>query len=365
MTTLTPTRTKAATKSGKTKRVTRRQTKDLLMQSEDDDGASHSEGGEQAGDGPSSQDPPQPKVTRPAESEEEPTAEDTVPTSAPETPTALNEERTAAVETARRTADASPTPDEHRADEPTAVAPATEVAALASALYQLTTVVAGLPARADEGGHPSTPRATRNDGRASGTEVTVTQDVSAATAGRTGTEGQTAATPELAAMTTAMGQQATMVARLQPAVAGREGGDQQPAARAPRQRATRARTTPGAPDDGDSSDPDSSASGSSDGDSTESDREDDDGSADDESGDGSDEGGRGRSRRGARREHRRRRERRERQPRRKSVKDLELPTFTPSPKVSVSTWIDRVDLALKGAEGSGRGKWSDSALYYI
>ncbi|KAE8984668.1 hypothetical protein PF011_g20692, partial [Phytophthora fragariae] len=140
MTTLTPTRTKAATKSGKTKRVTRRQTKDLLMQSEDDDGASHSEGGEQAGDGQSSQDPPQPKVTRPAESEEEPTAEDTVPTSAPETPTALNEERTAAAETARRIADASPTPDEHRADEPTAAAPATEVAALASALYQLTTV---------------------------------------------------------------------------------------------------------------------------------------------------------------------------------------------------------------------------------
>ncbi|KAE9056034.1 hypothetical protein PF007_g32116, partial [Phytophthora fragariae] len=66
----------------------------------DDDGASHSEGGEQAGDGPSSQDPPQPKVTRPAESEEEPTAEDTVPTLAPETPTALNEERTAPVETA-------------------------------------------------------------------------------------------------------------------------------------------------------------------------------------------------------------------------------------------------------------------------
>ncbi|KAE8965286.1 hypothetical protein PR001_g28779 [Phytophthora rubi] len=316
MTTLTPSRTKAATKSGKKKRVTRRQTKDLLMQT-------------------------------------------------PETPTALNEERTPAVETARRTADASPTPDEHRADEPTAAAPATEMAALASALYRLTTVVAGLQARTDEGGQPSTPRATRNDGRAGGTEVTVTQDVSAATTSRTGTEGQTAATPELAAMATAMEQLATMVARLQPAVAGREGGDQQPAARAPRQRATRARTTPGAPDDGDSSDLDSSASDSSDGDSTESDRSDDDGSADDESGDGFDEGGRGRSRRGARQEHRRRRERRERQPRRKSVKDLELPTFTPSPKVSVSTWIDRVDLALKGAEESGRGKWSDSALYCI
>ncbi|GMF19388.1 unnamed protein product [Phytophthora fragariaefolia] len=48
-----------------------------------------------------------------------------------------------------------------------------------------------------------------------------------------------------------------------------------------------------------------------------------------------------------------------------SVKDLELPTFTPSPKVSVSTWIDRVDLALKDAEESGRGRWSDKSLYFI
>ncbi|KAE9321412.1 hypothetical protein PF008_g17816 [Phytophthora fragariae] len=55
----------------------------------------------------------------------------------------------------------------------------------------------------------------------------------------------------------------------------------------------------------------------------------------------------------------------ERPPGRRSVKELELPTFTPSPKVSVSTWIDRVDLALKGAAKSGRGKWSDHALYFI
>ncbi|ETI53029.1 hypothetical protein F443_03970 [Phytophthora nicotianae P1569] len=33
--------------------------------------------------------------------------------------------------------------------------------------------------------------------------------------------------------------------------------------------------------------------------------------------------------------------------------------------VSVSTWIDLVDLALKGTEESGRGKWSDKALYFI
>ncbi|GMF43335.1 unnamed protein product [Phytophthora fragariaefolia] len=52
-------------------------------------------------------------------------------------------------------------------------------------------------------------------------------------------------------------------------------------------------------------------------------------------------------------------------PRRKSVKDLELPTFSPSPKVSVSTWIDRVDLALKGAAVAGRGEWTDKSLYFI
>ncbi|ETP09474.1 hypothetical protein F441_14661, partial [Phytophthora nicotianae CJ01A1] len=50
-------------------------------------------------------------------------------------------------------------------------------------------------------------------------------------------------------------------------------------------------------------------------------------------------------------------EERRRQPRRKSVKDLELQTFTPSPKVSVSTWIDRVDLALKGAAECGPRWW--------
>lgn len=49
--------------------------------------------------------------------------------------------------------------------------------------------------------------------------------------------------------------------------------------------------------------------------------------------------------------------RRGRSPKRgKNVKDLKLPSFTPSPKVSVSTWIDRVDLALKGAAESGRGR---------
>ncbi|ETL97044.1 hypothetical protein L917_05602 [Phytophthora nicotianae] len=83
-------------------------------------------------------------------------------------------------------------------------------------------------------------------------------------------------------------------------------------------------------------------------------------------------GHRGRDERRGRHGRRGRHERRERRdhepgrrPRKKSVKDLELPTFTPSPKVSVSTWIDRVELALKGAEESGRGTWSDKALYFI
>ncbi|GMF48302.1 unnamed protein product [Phytophthora fragariaefolia] len=60
-----------------------------------------------------------------------------------------------------------------------------------------------------------------------------------------------------------------------------------------------------------------------------------------------------------------RRRRRDGRPRRKNVKDLDLPTFTPSPDMPVSTWIDRVDLALKGAELSGHGKWSDHELYFI
>ncbi|KAE9096153.1 hypothetical protein PF005_g24485 [Phytophthora fragariae] len=70
-------------------------------------------------------------------------------------------------------------------------------------------------------------------------------------------------------------------------------------------------------------------------------------------------------RRRRREQWRHHRNRREQRPKRKSVKDLELPTFTPSPKISVSTWIDRVDLALKGAEESGRGKWLDKSLYFI
>jgi hypothetical protein len=85
----------------------------------------------------------------------------------------------------------------------------------------------------------------------------------------------------------------------------------------------------------------------------------DDGSGDnDESSSGSDRARRATG--GIRAERRRRR-----RGRRSNIKDLELPTFTTSPKVSVSTWIDRVDLVLKGARSSGRGRWSDADLYFI
>ncbi|KAK1939279.1 hypothetical protein P3T76_008663 [Phytophthora citrophthora] len=71
-----------------------------------------------------------------------------------------------------------------------------------------------------------------------------------------------------------------------------------------------------------------------------------------------------------RRDRRGQRERDERDERRRrtgrrNIRDLELPTFTPSARVSVTTWIDRVDLALQGARESGRGEWSDRALYFI
>ncbi|OWY93052.1 LOW QUALITY PROTEIN: hypothetical protein PHMEG_00037690 [Phytophthora megakarya] len=48
-----------------------------------------------------------------------------------------------------------------------------------------------------------------------------------------------------------------------------------------------------------------------------------------------------------------------------NVKDLDIPTYVPSPDASVSTWIERVDLMLKGAEETGRGNWTDRHLYFI
>ncbi|OWZ05966.1 hypothetical protein PHMEG_00021849 [Phytophthora megakarya] len=68
--------------------------------------------------------------------------------------------------------------------------------------------------------------------------------------------------------------------------------------------------------------------------------------------------------RGQRRHRRDRRGIRRHQPR-MSLKDLKLPTYMPSPSASVSTWIDRVDLALEGAAESGRGRWSNRTLYFL
>ncbi|EGZ21245.1 hypothetical protein PHYSODRAFT_285574, partial [Phytophthora sojae] len=104
--------------------------------------------------------------------------------------------------------------------------------------------------------------------------------------------------------------------------------------------------------------------GNDDGD--DSDDHDDDGSSsssddDDESDDGHDGGGRRERRQpvtrpGDRDFHRNRR---------RAIRDLDLPTFLPTPLTSVTTWIARVDLALEGARLSGRGEWTDQELYYI
>ncbi|KAE9021477.1 hypothetical protein PR001_g13365 [Phytophthora rubi] len=51
--------------------------------------------------------------------------------------------------------------------------------------------------------------------------------------------------------------------------------------------------------------------------------------------------------------------------RRRAIRDLDLPTFLPTPQTSVTTWIARVDLALEGARLSGRGEWTSQELYYI
>ncbi|KAE9064243.1 hypothetical protein PF010_g28684 [Phytophthora fragariae] len=81
---------------------------------------------------------------------------------------------------------------------------------------------------------------------------------------------------------------------------------------------------------------------------------------------GSDDSRTGHRRRRGRR-HRRRRSSRStrRRQHRKNAKDLELTPYKPSPTVSVSTWIAKVDLAVEGARISGRGDWTDAELYFI
>ncbi|ETM30743.1 hypothetical protein L914_21581 [Phytophthora nicotianae] len=54
-----------------------------------------------------------------------------------------------------------------------------------------------------------------------------------------------------------------------------------------------------------------------------------------------------------------------RQRRKTIIKDLELATFKPSPTVSESTLIAKVDLALEGTRVSDQGEWTDEELYYI
>ncbi|GMF48352.1 unnamed protein product [Phytophthora fragariaefolia] len=51
--------------------------------------------------------------------------------------------------------------------------------------------------------------------------------------------------------------------------------------------------------------------------------------------------------------------------RRRTIRDLDLSTFLPTPQSSVTPWIARIDFALKGARLSGRGYWTDDELYYI
>ncbi|KAG6611633.1 uncharacterized protein IUM83_13823 [Phytophthora cinnamomi] len=100
-------------------------------------------------------------------------------------------------------------------------------------------------------------------------------------------------------------------------------------------------------DDGDASSNDDDSSSSSD--------------SDDDSSAGNDDGGR----RGRRQPVTMPGDRDFQRNRRRTIRDLDLPTFLPTPQTSVTTWIARVDLALEGARLSGRGDWANEELYYI
>ncbi|KAE9303041.1 hypothetical protein PF008_g22327 [Phytophthora fragariae] len=265
-----------------------------------------------------------------------------------------------------------------------------DATAMAAAIQQLTNLVTGLQAdattassgksrrktpRRDDAGEQNTELATRESHRciaipdpptATREAPTRTAPASASTATTERTiAAQTASTSELSAMAAAIRDLTTMVSGLQP-VETHDGGRGRPAHRRTTRRPTHTRRETPDPSDNSSSSnharhgrnrrsPRSKhrrSTGGADGDSS---RSSDDSSSSSESED----------ERRTRVQLAERRERDDRVPGRRSVKDLELPAFTPSPKVSVSTWIDRVDLALKGAAKSGRGKWSDHALYFI
>ncbi|GMF36742.1 unnamed protein product [Phytophthora fragariaefolia] len=254
MASLTPTRTKTTTKSEKTKRVTRRRTMDTLARSDGDD--------------------------------EEDGGRDLATT-----------QHEAKAETPHDVTEAVPTQAERQDEVAAVAAPATEVAALVSALYQLTTVVVGLQARVDEDGRPTAPRLTSNEED----KVAVTRHETTTAGSHTEME-ERAAAPELAAMATAVGRLAVMVARLQPAEGSGEPTGQQPVGHERRQRVVLVRPTSGAPYDGGSSDSDKNYSDNSDDDSTAGGRSDENGSDEDGSdgivsNDGSDEEERVRRRR--------------------------------------------------------------------
>ncbi|ETP03657.1 hypothetical protein F441_19409 [Phytophthora nicotianae CJ01A1] len=277
---------------------------------------------------------------------------------------------------------------------------AEDVTTMASTLQQLKETVAELKATAGSGrdgerrrsaegkrrrGVPRVPRVREDDqagsnaGGALASEGSPRSSVRAA--GATDNEGVANNGGEMEAMATAIKDLATMVARLQP-----EPIRQPRRGRSHDGSSSRPNSSSGASDDGGNDSPSESSNEDSD-DDAESDDDANDGpdSSDNDSSDSQDpsssssdsgsesEGHRGRRRRRGQRRRRghherhvqRERHERRKQSRKRSVKDLELPTYTPSPKVSVSTWIDRVDLALKGAAESGRGKWSDHALYFI
>ncbi|KAG6613805.1 uncharacterized protein IUM83_19587 [Phytophthora cinnamomi] len=390
------------TRSGKTRRF-QRTVSDVIARNDDDGDDNANDDEEQKRDDHDEQarprrDPGNDVDQAPAGGHQEqasaPSADETAPTV--EDPDDEGTRDESSPEAPRMTTGAGSEESEGRA-EPT---PTMEVATLTTALQQLTAVVAGLQAQVisvttrDEPLQPSQP--TNDDRRRTtgnsmpmaaavttdeqtlvgvhqremnrqppvATETTSDTRMTAAMSERRGEAPRSATvdvaaaamsgtTPssEMTAMATALQQLTAMVAQLQPT----SGGGQQPS----NQRTTRrvARTTraaAGPPDDEGSE----SSESSEDRPSSDDDVSDDDG---DGGNDSSDDEPRGRR---DRRERRGRRERRHESVKR-SVKDLELPTFTPSPTVSVSTWIDRVDLALKGAEESGRGKWSDTALYFI
>ncbi|KAE9006788.1 hypothetical protein PR003_g7163 [Phytophthora rubi] len=230
--------------------------------------------------------------------------------------------------------------DEHGADEtPSAAqeAPASTnddgaamapVTALAAALQQMTTTMARIDARLDQ----------------LSTTVTSPAQLPAPTDANT----QAAATQHPPAPTTnPPASTSAQHAPAAPVVTGGQPRDEQAATGRPTVLQSRDDSGDGgdsSDDGGDSSDDDDASDSSSDGDSD------------------SDDGG---SRRGRRQPVTRPGDDDFHRNRRRTIRDLDLPTFLPTSQTSVTTWIARVDLALEGARLSGRGDWTNQELDYI